>query len=66
MSENRKRHEEIKEILKRDSTMHFLEVAEIEEVLLEQDVLLDKMIDEAMNRIAKKIIEKNARLNWRV
>lgn len=54
MSENRKRYEEIKEILKRDSTMHFLEVAEIEELLLEKDVLLDK--------IAEEIIEKNARL----
>ena len=46
MSENRKRYEEIKEILKRDSTMHFLEVAEIEELFLEQNALLDKLIEE--------------------
>ena len=58
MSENRKRYQEIKEILKRDSIEHFLEVAEIEELLLEKDVLLDKL--------AEEIIEKNARLNWRV
>lgn len=46
MSENRKRYEEIKEILKRDSFEHFLEIAEIEELLLEKDVLLDKIIEE--------------------
>lgn len=57
MSENRKRYEEIKEILKRDSTMHFLEIVEIEELFLEQNALLDKIVEEE---------RKNARLKWRV